>query len=348
MADMKELFEAREDMEKQNELYRPTSFWADASSKMVADFSENGIENFRSLEMPLNFFVPTYGAPGNGFSPELLEAIFKSHQPENTKQSLALSRFFSGYETALADYRVLLGSDEQSHKPYLHTFSESKVGNPIEHFEFENRFFSRSALNYLLGLCFLKRHIGPETPKTVLEVGGGFGTLGEILAQSGVPGIKYIDIDIPPTSFAAQYYLTEVLGKENVTTYNKTKELDEINISTLPSMSVLCSWQIEKLRGQVDLFVNFISFQEMEPVVVENYFKHVRRLNTKWILLRNMREGKQKKTSKSNVGVENPILAKDYARMLPGYSLIDSNVFPYGYRTVDNFHSELYLFKRRS
>ena len=180
----------------------------------------------------------------------------------------------------------------------------------------------------------------------MLEIGGGFGTLGEILSQSDIPNIRYIDIDIPPTQFVAERYLAEVLGESQVASYTSTATRESIAIDTLPMASVLCSWQIERLQGQVDLFVNFISFQEMEPPVVDNYLKHVRRLGARWVLLRNMREGKQQKTA-HNSGVEVPIKRDDYLNMLPDYELIEANVHPFGYQTVDGFHSELLLLKRR-
>ena len=96
----------------------------------------------------------------------------------------------------------------------------------------------------------------------------------------------------------------------------------------------------------VDIDLNFISFQEMEPPVVENYLKHVKRLGARWIMLRNMREGKQKKTAHSG-GVEVPIKRDDYLAMLSDYELVEANVHPFGYQTVDGFHSELLLLKRR-
>jgi putative sugar O-methyltransferase len=216
----------------------------------------------------------------------------------------------------------------------------------MEQFEFDGNKYSRSSLNYLLGLTLLKKHLKGYVPKTILEIGGGFGTLGEILFRSGIADLRYIDIDIPPTSFVAQHYLSKLMGAANVTSYSQTKKLDIIDIESLTPASVLCSWQIEKLRGNVDLFVNFISFQEMEPHVVENYLSHVTRLNSKWILLRNMREGKNIKKDHVSVGVEVPILSDDYGKMLKKYELIDRNVIPFGYKTVDNFHSELLLFKR--
>jgi len=93
----------------------------------------------------------------------------------------------------------------------------------------------------------------------------------------------------------------------------------------------------------VDLFVNFISFQEMEPQIVKNYLGHVSRLGTRWVLLRNIREGQVVWKDGSSFGVD--IQSDDYLAMLPGYELVERNVLPFGYRTVDGYHSELLLLR---
>jgi len=345
-----ELELARNDMQQQNPLYQPSAFWSEASSKIVDELCHHGVENFRALPKPLAFFVPTYGFPGSGFNKEqagwLLDSFGKQY-PTNIKPLHSLEQFLSGYSAALADYRTLIAADDISRQPFLHQFSESDVGRPVEHWEFEGKRYSRSAFNYLLGLAWLKQYLD-EPPLTVLEIGGGFGTLGEVLLSSGLPGMRYIDIDIPPTSFVAQSYLSAVLGQNNVATYAGLRDAETIAIDQLPSASVLASWQIERLQGKVDLFVNFISFQEMEPEIVRNYLHHVTRLQAKWVLLRNMREGKQVRTANSHVGVETPILRDDYVQMLPEYELVATNVWPFGYKTVDGFHSELLLLKRKT
>ena len=41
-------------LEKQSDLYRPTSFWADASQNLVHEFEEIGIENFRRGPLALS------------------------------------------------------------------------------------------------------------------------------------------------------------------------------------------------------------------------------------------------------------------------------------------------------
>ncbi len=338
-----------EEMQSQNELYKPTSFWNNASKQIVDDIEQSGVEHFRSLNSTLNYFVPTYGLPGNSFTKEITSSVLelvKNNYPNHLKPQLALAQFLNGEMSALADYRVFRAADNINELPCLHTFSESSYGNPTEQFEFDGKKYSRSSLNYLLGLTMLKKHLKGDAPETVLEIGGGFGTLGEILLTADNSNCRYIDIDIPPTSFVAQMYLSHILGEGNVADFTKTQQYSSIQIDSLPKCAVLCSWQIEKLQGTIDLFVNFISFQEMEPDVVQNYLNHVTRLNAKWILLRNMREGKNIRKDSNSVGVETPIRSDDYIAMLKNYVVVEQNVIPYGYKTVDNFHSELILLKR--
>ena len=63
--------------------------------------------------------------------------------------------------------------------PYLIPV-QNLSGNPIEQFTFDDKKFSRFPLNYINGLVFLKRNIDTSEIFNV-QIGGGFGTLGEIL-----------------------------------------------------------------------------------------------------------------------------------------------------------------------
>ena len=113
---------------------------------------------------------------------------------------------------------------------------------------------------------FLKKHVdSDDNIKTIFEVGGGFGMLGEIFKCS--VGSKYINIDIPPMSFISWTYLSNIYA--DIAIESCVHEKETLNISELGPCSVSNSSDIEKLEGKIDLFVNFISFQEMEPDVVE-------------------------------------------------------------------------------
>lgn len=253
----------------------------------------------------------------------------------------------SGRKEAFSDFRVFKAGDDVLKKPYLHKFTENYFGNPLEKFEFDNKFYSKSSLNYLLGLTFLKQNSKNFIPSTVLEIGGGFGILGEILKYSGIKKLKYINIDLPPLSYVTESFLEKIYGSKNVSKYLETRKLDKINIKKLKKASSLCSWQIEKLKGKIDLFINFISFQEMEPDVVENYLSNVFNLNPKYILLRNLREGKQLK-KRNQIGVNKPVKFTHYYSFLKRkYKLINKSVVPFGLETYDNFHSELLVFKKK-
>jgi putative sugar O-methyltransferase len=336
-------------MKQQNPIYQPTAFWASASERIANELTDEGMAQFRRIPTINSFFVPMYSGPTSGLShaqADLLTHALHENHPQSSKAHQAWQHFKSGQQAALADYRVFLSGDRSQQLPQLQHFSESEVGRPSEQFVWNGKRYSRSSLNYLLGLCFLKTHLGEDVPRTVLEIGGGFGTLGEIWAQSNIAGWQYIDIDIPPTQYVADQYLKAVLGQDQVTGFDDVPEAQNIPIDQLRPASVLCSWQIEQLQGEVDLFVNFISFQEMEPDVVANYLYHVDRLKARWVLLRNMREGKQIQ-KEGHVGVKTPIRSDDYVQMLPNYQLVARNVHPFGYETVDGFHSELQLFKRK-
>lgn len=339
------------DLPSQAAMYQPTNFWREASAPIVRELREAGFDRFRSLAYTRAFFVPTYGPPGGGFTQADLDgltALIEQSAAPGSKKHQSLMHILSGESWALGDYRVFLAAAAAAPRDDgmdLLRFSESAVGAPLEQFEFEGRALSRSALNYLNGLSFLKQHLGSEVAgiRHVLEIGGGFGTLGEILLQAGE--FSYINVDIPPTAAVSGFYLAQQPGIR-FTDYRHTRELSTIPVPSAPQQMVLCPWQLPKVQGKIDLFVNFISFQEMEPHVVENYLQQVNRLSARFVLLRNLREGKAVKSVQHKYGVEKPILGSDYDGLLPGYELMATNVYPFGYRTVDGFHSELRLYRR--
>lgn len=340
------------DLPSQAAIYQPTSFWREASAPIERELKEAGFDQFRRLAYTRAFFVPTYGPPGGGFTQadlDSLRALIEQSAAPGSKKHQSLMHILSGESWALADYRVFMAAAAASGKDGmdLTRFSESAVGAPLEQFHFEGRAFSRSALNYLNGLSFLKQELGAEVAsiRHVLEIGGGFGTLGEILLQAG--DFSYLNVDIPPTAAVSGYYLAQQPGIRFMD-YRHTRELDHIPVPSAPQQIVLCPWQLPAVQGNIDLFVNFISFQEMEPHVVDNYLQHVNRLSARFVLLRNLREGKAIRSDQHKYGVEKPILGSHYDGLLPGYELMATNVYPFGYRTVDGFHSELRLYRRRS
>ena len=343
------LAQMQADMSGQPELYQPTEFWQSAAAQIADDLSRDGFEDFRRLPSVRSFFVPSYGPPGNLLTPtdvEQLEALLLRTTSVGSKKHRTWMEMLSGNAWAMADYRVFLAGDRPEIAPDLRSISETSIGNPPDSFEVQGRRFSRSMLNYLHGLVFLKQTLGDVGIRTVLEIGGGYGTLGEILHQAGEE-YAYVDVDIPPTSAVASYYLAQIPGLRLID-YQSTRTLESIPMPAPGEQMVICPWQLPRLVGEVDLVWNYISFQEMEPEVVRFYLDQGRRLGARFVLLRNLREGKQKRSDQSAVGVRQPIRGDDYDSFLAGYRLVATNVFPFGYRTIDGFHSEVRLYEKQS
>jgi len=352
-----------DDMSKASRLYRPTHHWQGVVNELIETIKDQGVGSFRSLPAFLQAFVPNYAFPGyygeadryNGMYKALADVFPTESKLEKSQKTTTHSKFnirltdlLSGRMHALSDYRVFLAS-YSNHPPYTDKSSESQVGNPLEQFNFDGRRYSRSFLNYLIGLNYLKSTCLPRDIYTVLEIGGGYGSLGEILLSDQRNDCFYINVDIPPTSYVATYYLQKVFGDSEVGGYSRFRGCSSIEIDEIKEKFkavVICPWQLPHLKGQIDLFVNYHSFAEMEPDVVRNYCRLVHGLQPRYILLRNLREGKQVVKSPGGFGVKTPILGKDYDRFLPGYKIVGINTIPFGFKTEDGFHSELRVYKK--
>ncbi len=340
------------DMEAADPLYQPTYYWRLCSQRLIDDLDEYGLERFRASPSALMHFCPTYVFGDLAANKPAYEALYEAISkvlPQRPKTHQWMDQYLTGEALAAADYRVYRASD-LDRVPFISAVSESKVGDPLGQFQFEGRSFSRSMLNYLLGINFIKSQLPDVACQNVLEIGGGFGTLGEILLSDSRNQSFYMNVDIPPTAMFSSYYLEQVLGGERVLGYAKTRELSEIpidQIRTPNTAAIFCPWQLPLLRGAIDLFVNFISFQEMEPTVVRNYLNQVDRLQARYVLLRNIREGREIAAKDGELGVKNPVRGVDYDTYLENYELVATNTIPYGFATVDGFHSELRLYARR-
>jgi putative sugar O-methyltransferase len=152
-------------------------------------------------------------------------------------------------------------------------------------------------LNYFHGLVFLEQTLGKTEIQSFLEIGGGFGTLGEILHKAG-GRYSYVDVDIPPVSAVASYYLAQIPELQFID-YARSREAEKLTVPHPGQQMVICPWQLSKLEGTIDLLWNFISFQEMEPDVVKFYLNQGKRLGVRYVLLGNLREGKQRMSAES-------------------------------------------------
>ena len=68
MTELPELDLMHKDLAGQPDHCRPTAFWQSAIEPLVTELRAGAFEKFRSLDVSLRYFVPTYGSPGNGIA----------------------------------------------------------------------------------------------------------------------------------------------------------------------------------------------------------------------------------------------------------------------------------------
>jgi putative sugar O-methyltransferase len=320
------------------ELYRPTSFWQPCSDLIVSDLETLGAASFRRHPGALRFFVP----------------VLRRASPAQRALASAL-RFvehpWQRRARATAQRELEIAKRVGPSRPHVHHFDESEIGQPDEQFLLGGRRYSCSALRYLRMLALLEQTVDGGRVRNVLEIGGGFGTLGEIVL-SGDPEAFYVDVDIPPLSYVSSYYLAQVFGADKVATYEYTRTLEHIDLDELRAQgyraAVLCAWQLPRLRGRFNLFVNSVSFQEMEPRVVENYARLVQGLVDDYLLLRNSIAGKTVARAAGDIGVAQPIVRDDYPRFFDQFERVAADGVTFGDTSSKGFVSEVTVWRRRA
>jgi putative sugar O-methyltransferase len=292
-------------------------------------------------------YVQTYAFLGRSL--DLLAKVFRYGPRRFRPLAEVLRKYIDGSAAAWSDYRVLAAA-ESDRPPCLLEIGESDFGGPAEQYCFDGKRYSVSFLSYLRGLALLKKLVGLENIGSALEIGGGYGTLGEILLKCRDRDRFYVDVDIPPVAFVATHYLQAVFGADQVAGYDKTRELEVIDLEELRKKYravVLCAWQLPRVRGCVDLFVNFVSFQEMEPDVVRNYIGHVQPLTRRLVLLRNSVRGKPIAMGPAGLGVKEPVVRADYLAGFNEFEVLGADSAAFGNRGAGDFVSECMVLRRK-
>ena len=325
---MNELHVMLEDMEAEDALYQPTTFWSRCAREIVSDIETLGIDSFRRHPSALLYYVPEY--------------------PDHSGLKRTVARVLGRPSLAQGMARSQWAKLPQDSDLPLFDFSESDHGEPRQHVELDGRRHSRSSLNYLRGLAMLHHHVDASVVRSALEIGGGYGTLGEILLK-GYSDSFYVNVDIPPLAHVSAQYLRAVFGQDAVAGYEQTRDMEVIDLTELRQKYravVLCAWQLPRVQGRVDLFCNFISFQEMEPETVQNYARQVQPLTGRFLLLRNSSKGQRTGPGHVAPAVDQPILAEDYREWFSEFELVAADDKHYGDTSNSGWRSEVTVFRR--
>lgn len=326
------------DLSTSSELYVPTQFWDPGVAQLMDDFYKHGIDKFKEWPCSSFWFYPKYG---QGYTREITNNLWESLGLEKAgKQNYWFERQLSGAVDAYRDFDIAMAVWNKNNWDFdFDVIGESSVGMPPQVFSPKGRngpSFGKSYLTYLLCLSALSNHLDFE-PKSFIEIGGGFGALGEIVLKQNKNSF-YMNVDIPPLVVISSYYLKTLFGDGSVLSYDDSKNKTNIEFDSAQGAlrgGCVPSWEIEKISGPFDVFFNSYSFQEMEPNVVKNYIKEISRIGVKYIASLNSVNGKPKSDNAidSSVGVIEQVTSE----------MIISEFETHGYELCGRYRRPLFI-----
>lgn len=129
---------------------------------------------------------------------------------------------------------------------------EPLLGQPIP-VTWEGRLISQDLANGALEAAAIGRALAGSSPKSILEVGAGYGRTAYILLNL-FPDARYTIVDIEPALSISRWYLTQLFDPERL------RFATPDDAETLP-------------RGSHDLALSISSLQEMTPEQVQMYLQ---------------------------------------------------------------------------
>lgn len=309
-----------EELKQAREHYRPTNFWGPGLDRLLGDMDRLGMENFKSWPESGLWFYPLYF---RGASAE--------DKAVGTNAAGQPWDWVAGLHHARRDFDVARVAWDRQRWPFEpRKFGESTLGNPPQRYQLlprhQDKTYGRAYLNYLLCLAALSRHVDAP-PKSFLEIGGGYGSLGEIVLAHD-PEARYVDLDIPPLMTVASWYLHHLFPDRPL------GFLDDVPASgsfTVGTSAVLPNYRIEDLQDEFDVFVNTFSFQEMEPDVVQRYIDQVCAKGVKYVVSLNSLHGKRKAAAEGDMWAAlDPVRTPDIVRWFTerGFELVGEYTNP--------------------
>ena len=293
-----------EGIETCDPIYRPTNYWGPGVRRLLHEMETIGLDAFKSWPTAAIWFYPMYG---KGFTPATIDSTFERAASVNPAVDKAwFATALNGAYQARRDFDAARLAWDQTRWPFdLEGLGESETGRPPQVYrlrESKRVGWTRPYLNYLLCLAALSRYVD-RAPESFLEIGGGYGVLGEIV-MSRDPDVRYVNLDLPPLVTVSSYYLDDLFGGR-MTVYDAAIP-DTGPISATGSAS-LPNWRICDVQGPFDVFFNSFSFQEMEPDVVEHYVDQVAGKDVSYVVSLNSRHGKPKAIDGNDIGVIEPV-----------------------------------------
>ena len=154
---------------------------------------------------------------------------------------------------------------------------DKNVGNSNYSHKILGYYIDYSIIHHLKWYEKIHKYIFNQS--TILEIGGGFGSLARIILKNN--DVKYFLIDLPEVNLICNYYLQNHFPEKKIFNYknfikgNLKNEINNYDIFILPPNI------IENEEIKFNFIINTRSFMEMTYATIQNYFKLIhKRIHT--------------------------------------------------------------------
>jgi putative sugar O-methyltransferase len=131
---------------------------------------------------------------------------------------------------------------------------EPELGRPLP-VRWRGRLISQDLANSALEVTAITRALGDAAPRSILEVGAGYGRTAYALLNA-FPRATYTVVDIEPALSIAQWYLTQLFAADRLRFVHPAEigSLSAGSADLVVSISSLHEMTIAQLEGYLDLF----------------------------------------------------------------------------------------------
>jgi putative sugar O-methyltransferase len=258
-----------------------SSCWEVLGYKNMNQLLRDGYSNFkRTVGCSYFNFLVQGGDPQLAFLEQTV-SIADKKLCSSVAKSVANDKDFALQDQYTYRYFVLLlwvYAQKCDRYGYLTRLKEPAEGNPLI-VPFEGVEASQDLANAVLEYYSMEEVVPFGQCRRVLEIGGGYGRDAFVILSLN-SNIQYTMVDIPPSLWIAQRYLSSVFPALKVFHVRDFNDYEEVRVEmAMASIVFLLPHQLALLPDRhFDFSLNISSFGEMQSQQIENYFSSLERV----------------------------------------------------------------------
>lgn len=313
---------------RQSGIWQPKARWRRYAERISHELNRSGLKDFRTNQVILKGY-----APGGVLMPAKPASAWKRAIWEAAEYAPVVRAIVAEYRRLLgAQHKALTDNEKYLARHVLRRVAEtfpdfrppqgSTNGGAEDGFLWRGCEISAAWARYLSRAADLYQVIDRDSVTRILEIGPGL-CLSTLAHISLNPTLRVVvNVDIPPVLYVSTQFLRSVPGLD-IVDYRDTRDHENITIEPGPAgrtrVYQLAPWQIARIDGSVDVFLNAGSFQEMTREVCENYARYCNALTEKAVMLHADSPG----LAGPEIGISSEFLIGLYEGKFPSQQVLD-------------------------